>query len=189
MRTLFPGLLSSCPQTCNPTALGTLPRLFQCCALTWKWRWQPGCVVCGGAGPGDVQDQITASCPAVMPLAEGQERGAQKRRAQLRGCITAALTPGTPVHPPWQPLLRVPHSPRGPPQPQWCLTAPLSAEVLIEPVALPRLSSERIRGSEIEKGESASAVAAGEHGAAQPLLFERSFSWQLHPIYNPFIVK
>lgn len=30
-------------------------------------------VVCGGAAPGDVQDQISASCPAVGPLAGGQE--------------------------------------------------------------------------------------------------------------------
>lgn len=72
--TLFPGILSSCcPQTSNPTGLGTLPHLLQRCALTWKSRCQPGCVVCGGADPGDVQDQITASCPAVVPLAEGQE--------------------------------------------------------------------------------------------------------------------
>lgn len=29
--------------------------------------------LCGGADPGAVQDQITASCPVVTPLAEGQE--------------------------------------------------------------------------------------------------------------------
>lgn len=67
--------------------LGTVPRLLQCCSLTWKLRRQPSSVVCGGADPGAVQDQIIASCPAVTPLAEGQEGRAQKHRVQLWGRV------------------------------------------------------------------------------------------------------